>query len=104
MVSHIRLHHVTIKVLTHVEHVVVDAKGVGHPAGIVHVRDRTAPRIRLSTPEPQGHPDNVVAGLLHKGGSNRRVDPTGHGNHHPLSGHQAYSERRPTISGITDSA
>ena len=38
-------HHMLVEVVAQVEHVVVDAKGVGHPAGVVHVGHRAAPGV-----------------------------------------------------------
>jgi hypothetical protein len=42
MVGDVGGHDHRLEVVTQVEHVVVDAEGIGHPPGIVHVRHGTA--------------------------------------------------------------
>src|SRR3546814_7417282 len=48
-----------------------DAELVGHPAGVVHVGDRAAPRVGLAAPQLHGDPDHLVPLLLQQGGRDR---------------------------------
>ena len=60
--------HVAIEVVAQVEHVVLDAKGVGHPACVVHVGHCAAPRVGLPAPQAQGHPYHVMTCVAQQGG------------------------------------
>ena len=68
MVGHVRSHYLTLEVVAEVEHVVLDAKGVSHPACVVNVGHCATPRVRLSAPQAQGHPNHVMARVAQEGG------------------------------------
>ena len=80
VIRHVRPDHVTVELVGEVEDVMGDPELLGHPAGVVDVRDRAAPGVGRAAPQLHGGADDVVALAHQQGGGNRRVDPTRHGD------------------------
>ena len=59
------------EVFGEVEHVVRDVELRGHASGVLDVGDAAAPRVRVATPELQGHPGHLEAALEHQRSGNR---------------------------------
>ena len=81
--------HVSLEVITEVEHMVFDAEMVGDPAGVVDIADRATTRVARASPELHGDTDDLVAGLLKQRSGDRRIDAAGHHDHHRTSGSNA---------------
>ena len=86
-----RPHHIALKALFVIDHVVGDAEGLGHAASIVDIVDRTAaalhgfghafvPGETALVPELHGQADDVAAFGAQHGRNGRGVDSSRHGD------------------------
>ena len=84
MTADIGTDHPLLEVGGEVEDVVDDAELVGHPASVLGVGHRTAPRVGAATPQLEGGTHDVLGPetLDQEGGGDRRVHATGHGHEH----------------------
>jgi hypothetical protein len=82
VIGHIGPNHVAFEVVAEVENVVLDTEMVGDSTSVVDVAHRTASSVGGTAPELHGDADNIMPGIKEQGSSNRRVDASGHGNHH----------------------
>ena len=104
---HVRVDHVLVEAVTEVEDVVVNAKLLRHPTGIVDIRHRAAPGIAAAAPQLHGDANYVVPLLEKQRSGNRRVDTAAHGKQHPHDAPRTVMPRsrmRCTAAGSTSSA
>jgi len=71
---------VAFELLGVVEHVVIDAKYLGHATRVVDVGDRTAARVRHAAPELQRGAHDLVTLLDQETRGDRRIDAATHGD------------------------
>jgi hypothetical protein len=80
MGGHVGGDHRGVEIVGEVEDVMGDADLVGHPPGVVDVGDRAAARVRVTTPQLQGGPHDVMPGVGQQRRRHRGIDTTGHGH------------------------
>ena len=94
-----RTHHVALKALLMVDHVIRNAQVLGHAAGVVHVIDRAAAALHLLghafasgqaalVPELHGQAHHVVAFGAQHGRNGGRIHTAGHCYGYGLRGHK----------------
>ena len=99
VVGHVRVHDRRGELVGEVEHVVRDIELRRDPAGILHVRDRAATGIAVAAPELEGDAGDLVAGIAHERGRDRRVDASAHRHQHAAHAGTA-ARSRATAAGI----
>ena len=87
------VHDVRLKLALEVLHVVGDADGLAHPAGVLHVLDRAAALavggnvVALHRPQPHRDADDLVALLMQQQGRHGGVNPPAHRDYYASLAH-----------------
>jgi hypothetical protein len=55
------INHMAVEVFSEIKHHVVNTQLLGNPTSIFDIRNRTASRVALSTPEPHGYSNHIMA-------------------------------------------
>ena len=66
--------HIALEIVGQVEDVVRDTQLLGHPARVIDVGHRAAPRVRRATPQLERGPDDVMTLLHQERGRDGKVD------------------------------